>query len=153
MALPPLDRASMGTGEEPDPRDELTRAERNVLRVLTTGARNREIATRLCLSESTVRSHLTHIYAKFGVDGRAALIAALRDSNVAPLATPPSEAHRYVASAIVLLGLAVLLAVTVLALVLVSQPQTFARPFTGPQSPRMFGGSPEIVPTHGISAH
>jgi DNA-binding CsgD family transcriptional regulator len=152
MALPPLDRVSMGTGEQRDPRDELTRAERNVLRVLMTGAHNREIATRLCVSEATVRSHLTHIYAKFGVDGRAALIAAQRDGDGVPLRGPVSAAPPRVSAVIIVLGMAVLLAVTVLVLVLVSQPQTFARPST-PQTPRLFGGPPEVISTYGISAH
>jgi HD-GYP domain-containing protein (c-di-GMP phosphodiesterase class II)/DNA-binding CsgD family transcriptional regulator len=43
---------------------ELTDREVEVLRVLATGARRHEIATRLSVSEHTVRHHLEHIYAK-----------------------------------------------------------------------------------------
>lgn len=59
--------------------NQLTRSEREVVAVLLTGAHNRQIATQLFVTEATVRTHLTHIYAKLGVDGRAALIARFRD--------------------------------------------------------------------------
>lgn len=58
---------------------QLTRAEREVLAVLLTGAHNRQIAEQLFVTEATIRTHLTHIYAKLEVDGRAALIATFRD--------------------------------------------------------------------------
>jgi DNA-binding CsgD family transcriptional regulator len=149
MAELSLDNASVATGERPHPLDELTRAERNVLRVLTTGARNREIATRLCLSEATVRTHLTHIYAKFGVDGRTALIAALRDSGLDAPPPPVSDPRRHLSRAVVATGLLALLFVAIVVLVLASQPHSFPYPVT-PQLPRVFGGGPEAIPTFGV---
>lgn len=53
----------------------LTPAERSVVEECVTGASNHEIAETLSLSEATVRTHLTHAYAKLGVTGRARLIA------------------------------------------------------------------------------
>jgi DNA-binding CsgD family transcriptional regulator len=75
-----------------DPWGELTRAERAVLTVVLTGAHNREIAAALNVTEATIRSHLTHIYSKFGVDGRASLFAAIRDAGLAKIpASEPAE--------------------------------------------------------------
>ena len=42
----------------------------DVLRLVVTGASNREIADSLVLSENTVRSYLTHIMQKLNVDNR-----------------------------------------------------------------------------------
>lgn len=51
--------------------DELTAREREVLGLVVEGATNPEIAERLIISVNTVTRHLTHIYAKLGVRGRA----------------------------------------------------------------------------------
>jgi len=51
--------------------DELTAREREVLGLVVEGATNAEIAERLFISVNTVTRHLTHIYAKIGVRGRA----------------------------------------------------------------------------------
>ncbi|MGD2068168.1 MAG: alpha/beta fold hydrolase [Gemmatimonadota bacterium] len=51
--------------------DQLTPREREVLHLVVEGAKNREIAERLFISVHTVTRHLTHIYAKLGVAGRA----------------------------------------------------------------------------------
>lgn len=66
--------------------DELTPREREVLGLVVEGAKNTEIAERLFISVNTVTRHLTHIYAKIGVDGRAravryALEQGLTDSR------------------------------------------------------------------------
>lgn len=53
----------------------LSRREREVLRHAATGACNKELADRLSISEATVKVHLTHIFQKLGVPGRAALAA------------------------------------------------------------------------------
>ena len=54
----------------------LTHREQEVLAYLTVGKTNREIATLLFISTSTVKGHLTSIYAKLGVSNRteAALV-------------------------------------------------------------------------------
>jgi DNA-binding NarL/FixJ family response regulator len=54
----------------------LSRREREVLLHAATGMGNKELAERLSISEATVKVHLTHIFQKLGVPGRAALAAA-----------------------------------------------------------------------------
>ncbi|BAS29045.1 response regulator [Limnochorda pilosa] len=58
----------------------LTSRERQVLDGVTAGLSNKEIAARLGIGEKTVKSHLTHVFAKMGVEGRtqAALEAVRR---------------------------------------------------------------------------
>ena len=52
---------------------EFTDAEILVLRELTTGASNQEIAERLFISANTVRTHITHMLEKTGFDNRTEL--------------------------------------------------------------------------------
>ncbi|HLP89041.1 MAG TPA: LuxR C-terminal-related transcriptional regulator [Nostocaceae cyanobacterium] len=56
---------------------ELTQREREVLQMVANGANNREIAIALCLSEGTVRNHISHILSRLNVRDRtqAALVA------------------------------------------------------------------------------
>jgi len=56
----------------------LTAAERRVAALVAEGRTNREVATALFLSERTVASHLTHVYAKLGVRSRTELARQLR---------------------------------------------------------------------------
>jgi two-component system nitrate/nitrite response regulator NarL len=51
----------------------LTAREREVIALVGQGHRNRQVADRLCISEATVRHHLTSIYAKLHVGDRLAL--------------------------------------------------------------------------------
>jgi DNA-binding CsgD family transcriptional regulator len=53
--------------------DGLTAAERRVAALVTEGRTNQEVAAALFLSERTVASHLTHVYAKLGVRSRTEL--------------------------------------------------------------------------------
>lgn len=53
----------------------LTPREAELLSLLTEGLSNRELGKRLFISEATVKTHLAHIYAKLGVETRAAAIA------------------------------------------------------------------------------
>ncbi|MGY1640998.1 response regulator transcription factor [Geodermatophilus sp. SYSU D00703] len=53
----------------------LTAREREVLRLLTEGMANQEIATRLFLSKRTVEHHVGSILAKLGVATRAEALA------------------------------------------------------------------------------
>lgn len=57
----------------------LTRREREVLACVAQGISNHEIAQRLCISEPTVKTHLTRIFAKLDVKNR--LSAALAFYN------------------------------------------------------------------------
>jgi DNA-binding NarL/FixJ family response regulator len=58
----------------PDP-ELLSQREFEVLELVAAGTTNREAATRLFISEATVKTHLLHIYAKLGVGDRAAAVA------------------------------------------------------------------------------
>jgi two-component system, NarL family, nitrate/nitrite response regulator NarL len=52
----------------------LTAREREVIRLIGEGLRNKQIAQRLCISETTVRHHLTSIFSKLGVTERLELV-------------------------------------------------------------------------------
>jgi len=54
----------------------LTERERAVLQGVARGERSKEIAVRLGITERTVKAHLANIYSKYGVDSRAAAVAA-----------------------------------------------------------------------------
>jgi DNA-binding NarL/FixJ family response regulator len=56
-------------------KDAISQREVEVLRLVAHGASNREAAERLFISEATVKTHLVHIYAKLGVNDRAAAVA------------------------------------------------------------------------------
>jgi RNA polymerase sigma factor (sigma-70 family) len=55
---------------------ELSEREQEVLELVADGLSNEEIAERLVLSVRTVERHLSNIYAKLGVSGKAARAAA-----------------------------------------------------------------------------
>ena len=55
----------------------LTPAELRTARMATEGLTNREIAQALFVSTKTVETHLSHAYAKLGIERRAELSAAL----------------------------------------------------------------------------
>jgi DNA-binding NarL/FixJ family response regulator len=62
-------------GQVRTPLDALSARELEVLKLIADGTTNREAATRLFISEATVKSHLLHIYTKLGVNDRAAAVA------------------------------------------------------------------------------
>ncbi len=65
------------------PAMDLTRREREVLRLLTSGASTNTIAETLCISLFTVRNHIHNILAKLGVQNRLeAVTLALRNGLV-----------------------------------------------------------------------
>jgi len=68
--------------------DELSRRELEVLELVARGSTNREAAARLFISEATVKTHLLHVYAKLGVNDRAAAVAEAFDRG---LLTPGSR--------------------------------------------------------------
>lgn len=53
----------------------LSTREREVLVLVARGTSNREIAAELFISEATVKTHLTHVFAKLGAKDRAAAVA------------------------------------------------------------------------------
>lgn len=52
----------------------LSQREHQVLVLIAAGATNREVATRLLISEATVKTHLLNVYGKLGVNDRAAAV-------------------------------------------------------------------------------
>lgn len=64
------------------PRVRLTDRELDVLRLLDTGASNREIARSLFVTEATVKTHLVHLFAKLGVESRAKAVTRARDTGL-----------------------------------------------------------------------
>lgn len=56
-------------------KEALSQRELEVLGLVARGSTNREAAAHLFISEATVKTHLLHIYAKLGVNDRAAAVA------------------------------------------------------------------------------
>jgi predicted ATPase/DNA-binding CsgD family transcriptional regulator len=68
--------AQRGRGQRKRPASgwaSLTPAERDVVRLVTEGLANKDIATRLFVSPRTVQTHLTHVYTKLGLTSRVQL--------------------------------------------------------------------------------
>ncbi|MCP2356929.1 DNA-binding NarL/FixJ family response regulator [Nonomuraea thailandensis] len=63
---------------------ELSEREHSVLRLVAGGATNREAAAALFISETTVKTHLAHIYTKLGVSDRAAAAATAYARGLLP---------------------------------------------------------------------
>ena len=65
----------------PNRLDVLTNREREVVRLVATGAGNADIAARLMLSEATVKVHVRHATAKLGLDNRTQLAILVYQEN------------------------------------------------------------------------
>lgn len=61
--------------QPPRPGHDLTERERAVLALLVEGLNNTEIAEKLVVSPSTIKSHVSHILAKLGVTSRTEAVA------------------------------------------------------------------------------
>jgi DNA-binding CsgD family transcriptional regulator len=68
----------------------LSDREREVLALALTGLSAKAIADQLTLTQATIRSHLSRIYAKVGVGGRVELLAKLRSQPPDRESPPPS---------------------------------------------------------------
>jgi DNA-binding NarL/FixJ family response regulator len=79
-----LARVADATRDVPPPRgfDDLTAREREVLVEVAGGWSNEEIAGRLYLSESTVKTHVSRVMTKLGARDRAQLVVAAYESGV-----------------------------------------------------------------------
>lgn len=73
-ALSP-NKPSPGLASENPIRITLSQRELEVLKLVATGARNKEIAVQLHISQSTVKAHLDSIFNKLGVDSRTAAVS------------------------------------------------------------------------------
>lgn len=60
----------------------LSGREREVLGLVARGTSNREIAAELFISEATVKTHLTHVFAKLGAKDRAAAVAVAYERGI-----------------------------------------------------------------------
>ena len=69
--------------------DGLTEREREVVRLISEGLSNKDIADRLCISSITVRHHLTSIFDKLGVSNRQKLLIRAHQHG---LVRPPALA-------------------------------------------------------------
>lgn len=71
--------SSVASGPQKQSRQEaevaLTPREQAILEAVARGARNKEIAAHLGISEPTVKTHLANLYAKLNVDSRASAVA------------------------------------------------------------------------------
>ncbi len=69
--------------QEKERTTELTKRELEVLRLLTRGLLNKEIADQLSISEKTVKNHVSNIFKKMGVSDRTqAAVYAIKDKVV-----------------------------------------------------------------------
>jgi DNA-binding NarL/FixJ family response regulator len=62
--------------------EELTPREMEVLGLLVEGLSNNEIAERLFISRSTVKTHLSNIFSKFGVSNRVEAVRAAMERGL-----------------------------------------------------------------------
>jgi DNA-binding NarL/FixJ family response regulator len=76
------DRMPGRTPEQDRRLDALTDREREVLTVMAAGWSNTEIAERLCLAESTVKSHVSRILAKVGARDRVQAVIFAYDAGL-----------------------------------------------------------------------
>ena len=76
--------AQRGRGQRKRPAsgwESLTPTERDVVRLVSEGLANNDIATRLFVSPRTVQSHLRHVYTKLGLNSRVQLVQEAAHHN------------------------------------------------------------------------
>jgi DNA-binding NarL/FixJ family response regulator len=95
-AAAPKPAAPPSGGSGPQALQQLTRRERQLLPLVCSGLRNKEIASQLGIAETTVWHHLTAIFTKLQVEDRMALVAFVYRSGLAAPrpAEAPGEVHQ-----------------------------------------------------------
>jgi DNA-binding CsgD family transcriptional regulator len=63
--------------EQLQPRFGLTNRQMEIMKPLMSGASNKEIANKLCVSEDTIKGHLKHIMRQMGVSSRTELLSLI----------------------------------------------------------------------------
>jgi DNA-binding NarL/FixJ family response regulator len=86
LAGEPPGNRTRGPGAQRELPDELTPREGQVLALIAEGLTNAEIAERLIVSPTTVKSHINHLFAKAGLRDRA---QAINYAYRTGIATPP----------------------------------------------------------------
>jgi DNA-binding NarL/FixJ family response regulator len=76
---PSVSRVLVRQAAAPTPSVQLTARELDVLRLVATGASNREIGAALHLGEATVKSHLLHAFTKLDAKSRTGAVTRARD--------------------------------------------------------------------------
>lgn len=65
-----------------EPRVTLSVREIEVLRLVSRGASNADVARRLHITDATAKSHLAHVFSKLGVTSRTAAVSAARSLGI-----------------------------------------------------------------------
>ncbi|MGJ0391001.1 LuxR C-terminal-related transcriptional regulator [Microbacterium sp. CGR1] len=64
------------------PQVSLSSREIEVLELVATGRSNTEVADRLFVSETMVKSHLAHIFSRLNISSRTAAVSAARQKRI-----------------------------------------------------------------------
>jgi DNA-binding NarL/FixJ family response regulator len=76
---------SNGSNPESERIEQLSEREREIIRLIGHGLKNKQIAAQLCISETTVRHHLTSIFSKLEVSDRLELLVYAHRSGLAKI--------------------------------------------------------------------
>ncbi len=60
----------------------LSRQDKNIVQMVAQGLKNKEIADQLCLSEHTIKAHISHIFKKLNIKRRTQLVSLYLESGL-----------------------------------------------------------------------